>query len=49
MMMLTASPRTTKTPAPITPTWRKEPTAAKAPASRGFLAALLRALAAGAV
>ena len=49
MMTLTASPRTTTTPAPITPTRRNEAIAAKAQPRRGFLKALLRAMAAAAV
>ena len=49
MMTLTASPHTTRTPAPIATPRRIETTAAKAPAPRGFLRALLRALAAVAV
>jgi hypothetical protein len=49
MMTLTASPRTTRTPAPVTPPQRKEDTASKAPARRSFLTSLLRALAAVAV
>jgi hypothetical protein len=49
MMTLTTSPRTTKAPAPITTPRRTQTTAAKAPARRGFLMSLLRALAAVAV
>jgi hypothetical protein len=49
MMTLTASPRTTKAPAPLTLPRRNETAAAKAPARRGFLATLLRCLAAVAV
>jgi hypothetical protein len=49
MMTLTASPRTTKTPAPITLPRRPEATGTKAPARRSFLQTLLRALAAVAV
>jgi hypothetical protein len=46
MMTLTASPRTIKTPAPITLSRRSETARTNSPAPRGFWLTLLRALSA---